>query len=441
MRVSIGILMALLVLSGPAWAQDAADPDEDYVLKKAREKLAGDGSASVPTPQAPSAPAASPAAQAAPAAASPASPSITIIINRGERPAREADDGEGSSDRPYFPFVIGFVPGLSFPFGTYDTSISAAAIGAMTGSVYGVQGAGVFSIALGDVRGAQGSGVFNIVEGSVQGAQGAGVFNIAGASEAVQGAGVFNIAGDVQGGQAAGVFNIAEAITGVQAAGVFNIADEMRGVQMAGLFNVAHDAKGLMIGVVNVADKLDGVAIGLVNVIGNGIYDINVDYQFDTGMSYLTYRSGTPFLYASFFAGQPAQEIARSAAGATFGAGLGHRFRFLFLTADVEACWETPLDAAYIAALGAAVLNEDWSTAAALQPENPSFASLKATFGFGRRRGFGPYVGIKADLGIEGLGGVPANLRSAFGSAVPYSFDMFGLEVTAWPKVFVGIKF
>lgn len=440
MRVSIGIFVALLVLSGPAWAQDAADPDEDYVLQKAREKLAGQES---PAESADSTTAPASAAQpASPSQPVQSSPTITIIINGGTRPGRGAQQSDDrASNYPYFPFVVGFVPGISFPFGTYDTSVSVAAIGAMTGSVYGVQGASVFSIALGDVRGAQGSGVFNTVEGTVQGAQGAGVFNIAGNAEAIQGAGVFNIAGDVHGGQAAGVFNIAENVRGVQAAGLFNIAEDMRGVQAAGIFNVAGDANGVMIGLVNIADSLDGVAIGLVNVIGNGIHDINIDYQFDTGMAYATYRSGTPFLYASFYTGQPASEIARTSEGATFGAGLGHRFRFLFLTADVEACWESPLDAEYLAAAGRALFTEDWSAPIWLEPYPKSFASLKATFGFGKRKGFGPYVGIKTDFGIEGVGGIPEWLRSAFGSPEPYAFELFGREVVAWPKIFAGIKF
>ncbi|HOZ72329.1 MAG TPA: hypothetical protein PLQ29_00710 [Spirochaetales bacterium] len=423
---------ALCALCGLASAQDA-DSADDYVLQKAREEYAassgsGDQAATdqdavmeqstvIAVPQAP-------ATKTVTTDGDGQSTVITIHIAE-DKPSAETDDDERR--RRYTPAVIGFVPGLSLPFGVYDTSLSLASVGALTGDVYGFQGSGVFNIA-DDV---------GIV-------QAAGVFNIADSVAGFQGAGVFNIADSIAGFQSAGMFNIADSANGVQAAGLFNIADEIRGVQVAGVVNVADRASGLMIGLVNIADELDGVAIGLVNIIGNGIHDLSVDYQFSTGMAYATYRSGTPFIYAAFSAGQPATEFMRTPIGLSTGVALGHRFRILFLTADVELGVETPIETADLALAMRALSNADPSRPETLLPLASAFSpfgSLRASFGFGNRKGFGPYAGIKADFAPSASGAVPTALRSAFGSAEPYIVPAFGVDLLVWPKWFIGIKF
>lgn len=381
---------------GSAWAQDSAtDSQEDFVLQQARDKY---------------------------------SAATSSQTGGADESAQAADDpAPDKSGHPYTPVVLSFVPGISFPFGTFDTSMSAAAIGALSGSVDGLQGAGVFNIADGDMRGLQGAGVFNIVAGSVRGTQGSGVFNI--------------VDQDVRGAQVAGVFNIAKRVDGLQAAGVFNIAGTMHGVQAAGVFNIAGKASGTMIGLVNIADELDGVAIGLVNIIGNGINDLSIDYQFDTGMAYATWRSGTPALYASFSAGQPAAELLSTTEGLTVGAALGHRFRLLFLTADIELGSETPVDPASFDRLVADIQSHEADGVGSIDPWEHSFGTLRASFGFGRRRDFGPYIGIKADFAPTGSESVPENLRHAFGDDTPYTVRLFDTDISIWPKWFIGIKF
>jgi hypothetical protein len=455
MRIFIVFLVVVCVSGGSVWAQDSGtDSSEDYVLQKAREEYSGNsGSGDDMTEFVEAAPAeeAAPASSAAPPAdQSESKPGISVtstdnsltIVISGNRDDDAESDGAESRNHPYFPFVYSFVPGVSIPFGIWDTSLSVAPIGAITGSVHGLQGAGIFNIADGDVQGVQGSGIFNIVEGDFRGLQGAGIFNIVhGHARGVQGAGIFNISGGANAVQGAGLFNIADNINGVQAAGLFNIADSMRGVQAAGLFNIAGDANGVMIGVVNVAENLDGLALGLVNIIGNGIHDISVDYQFDSGMTYATYRSGTPFLYAAFYAGQPFENLTQSANDITFGAGLGHRFKFLFLTADVDVCMETPLDIETLSALSQAIQAQDPDAIVQLESWKSSFASVRATFGFGDRRGFGPYVGIKTDIDIAELGAVPEIFRSSFGSTTASTVTLFGNTWEIWPKLFLGVKF
>jgi len=201
-----------------------------------------------------------------------------------------------------------------------------------------------------------------------------------------------------------------------------------------------------MIGLVNIADELDGVAIGLVNIIGNGIHDFALDYQFDSRMTYAAYRSGTPFLYAAFTAGQPSTEFLRTAEGLTAGAALGHRFKFLFLTADIELGMETPVDPATLDAIYqdiVAVSNDDFgkSDFSSLLGSSRSFGTLRASFGFGNRRGFGPYIGIKADFAPSGSTQVPATMQRSFGTAVPYTVTVFDTSIDIWPKWFLGLKF
>ena len=439
------VAAAMCAMCGFASAQDT-DATEDYVLQKAREEFAAstdsaDQDAAVEQTTVVDGPKAT-VTKTVTTDGDSQSTVITIQINK-DKPSETVGEAEDGDDGlRYTPFLVGFVPGISMPFGFYDTSLSLAAIGAVTGDVYGFQGAGVFNIA-DDVGMVQGAGVFNIAD-SLTGFQGAGVFNITGQANGFQGAGVFNIADQSNGFQGAGVFNIADQAHGVQAAGVFNIADEMHGVQMAGVVNVADKASGVMIGLVNIADELDGVAIGLVNIIGNGIHDLSVDYQFSSGMAYATYRSGTPFVYAAFSAGQPAAEFMRTPVGLSTGVALGHRFRILFLTADVELGVETPVDAADIALALRSLPDADPSRPETLLPLASAFSpfgSLRASFGFGNRKGFGPYAGIKADFAPSASGAVPAAMRSAFGSAEPYVANVFGVDLNIWPKWFVGIKF
>lgn len=429
MKRSILFLLAVaLCATAGVWAQASDEPSEDYVLQQARDRYAEQ-----------SVPAATETQSSTTTTFNTPGGSVTIITTKNQKAQTD------STERPYTPFVLSFVPGVSMPWGVYDTSFAFGSIGSLVGDVDGAQVSGVFNIAAGEINGLQGAGVFNLAEGSINGLQGSGVFNISGGDvNGAQAAGVFNIAdGEVSFLQSAGVFNIANSVNGVQSAGVFNIAESVNGVQAAGLFNIAGQANGVMIGLVNVADELDGIAIGLVNIIGNGINDLSLDYQYSTNTVYTTYRSGTPFLYASFFAGQSVDEIFDSTDTLTLGTGIGHRFRLLFLTADVELCAEMPVDEQSLAAVkdlgSAGSPPASWDEFTNSLP--PIFGSLRASFGFGSRRGFGGYLGIKTDFEVLGSNTVPQRLRSSMGEEDSYRWHAFGTDFEFWPKVFIGLKF
>lgn len=442
-RIAFFLLAAALCATSGVWAQATDEPSEGFVLQQARDRYADQS-----TPTSANSPNSTSTTFNTPGG------SVTIITTKNQK--APSDD----TARPYTPFVLSFVPGVSLPWGTFDSSFAFGYIGSLVGDIDGAQVSGVFNIAAGEINGLQGAGVFNLAEGDINGLQGAGVFNISGGDVSgaqgagvfniaegdvsfLQGAGVFNIAGSVNGIQSAGVFNIASSVHGVQSAGLFNIADSVNGVQAAGLFNIAGQARGAMIGLVNVADELDGLAIGLVNIIGNGINDLSIDYQYNTDTVYATYRSGTPFLYASFYAGQDVDQLFSSSETLTVGTGLGHRFRVLFLTADLELCAEMPVDAGSLAAMkelsSTEALPASWEEFTDALP--PVFGSVRASFGFGKRKGFGGYFGVKTYFEVANSNTVPERLRNSFGERDSYRWRVFGTEFEFWPKVFIGLKF
>jgi hypothetical protein len=379
-RIVFSVLAAALCATSGVWAQTSDEPSEDYVLQQARDRYADQSETDTVEIQ-----------NSNTTTFNTPGGSVTIITTRNQKPPTDRNE------LPYTPFVLSFVPGISLPWGMYDTSFAFGYIGNLVG----------------DVNGAQASGVFNIAAGEINGLQSAGVFNITGS------------------------------VNGVQSAGIFNIADTVNGVQAAGLFNIAGQVTGAMIGLVNVADELDGVAIGLINIIGNGIHDLSVDYQYNTNTVYTTYRSGTPFLYASFYAGQAADELFSSSDTLTIGTGLGHRFRVLFLTADVELCAEMPVDTTSMAAVkdlsSSEAQHASWEEFTNALP--PVFGSIRASFGFGQRRGFGAYLGVKTDFEVYGTSTVPERLRKSSGDDDSYRWQAFGTDFEFWPKIFIGLKF
>lgn len=333
-------------------------------------------------------------------------------------------------DFPYSPFVIAFVPGLSVPFGTYNTNLAAGAIGSAVGELNGIQASGVFSVAEAAVRGVQTAGVFNAANASMRGIQSAGVFNV--------------VDGDFNGIQSAGIFNSTGGrMTGIQSAGIFNHAGSFNGLMASGIINQTGKGRGLMVGLVNVADDLDGVAIGLVNNIKNGVRDIAFDYQFASKMAYVTYRSGTPMLYAVAYVGEHSKQIfSDDNTTRAAGFGLGHRLKVLFLTVDAELAYEivnvTPNLAALMDLARTGQLPAD---ASALVNEFDSYGSARFSFGFGSRRGSGIYLGIKMDFGDIGPLSVPQHLRYGLNKDMTSGTVAFGREWAVWPKWFVGFKF
>ncbi|HOX33096.1 MAG TPA: hypothetical protein PLB91_12260 [Spirochaetales bacterium] len=349
-----------------------------------------------------------------------------------------AESPAKARERPYAPFVLSLVPGLSFPFGTYDATVHLGLVGSLAGSVEGLQLANVFAIAEAEVEGFQAAGVFSLAGGAVEGVQAAGVFTIAGgAIEGFQGAGVFNIAdGEVDGFQAAGVFNIAGDLDGFQAAGVFNVAERVEGSQVAAVLNVAEELDGLQIGLVNIADRMDGVQIGLVNIaLSPGLSSTGGFYEPDTDYLYGALQSGSRRLYALISAGMPREDWGRRSRDLLLGYGLGTRLEL------GQACLDLDLSALSLVGPQLPAIGEALDEGRPLADEAASdlipFPSLRACLGLplaGKLRLVG---GLKVDFDLADAPRLPEALKR--GRA--HSSELFGVDYRAWTKLYLGLAF
>lgn len=325
---------------------------------------------------------------------------------------QEADYGddteaapEEQSDRPYAPFILSFVPGISTPVGIWDSSIALGAIGSAAGTVDGIQASGIFSMAAG-INGVQASGVFNMAE-------------------------------HVFGVQAAGVFNMANRVEGVMAAGVFNIAGDVEGLMTAGIFNIAGNVEGVMLGWINVADSVDGATIGLLNFVENGVGDLSAEYQLETGLAYLVWRGGSPSFYTSFYAGADGEALLDGRlVNPSFGLGIGSRTTLAFLELDTELCLETVATEANFQAANEAL----WNPANLKSyPWESSFLAFRASLALGHGA-MRPVAGIKADIAVDGAFAVPEYQKTGLAGVEGMPVQLFDLSLRLWTKWFLGLR-
>ena len=150
------------------------------------------------------------------------------------------------------------------------------------------------------------------------------------------------------------------------------------------------------------------------------------------------YRTGTDSLYAVYYGGLGSEDWFVDADSLIAGLGLGHRIRVGEGGLDVEVSAEQDLYADRRSALSAAAEAEDerafWNL---LRP----YPSVRAALNF-------PVLGIKAVLGIEADFDVPSwgsyvpdRLKTSSFSPGGWSGELWGLEFTAWPKVYFGLSF
>jgi hypothetical protein len=391
----IALAAALIIQAAVAFAQDgeqarsSAEPSERSALQRARDKYWSAKKADAKSPEK-AVEADRPAADGGPASAA-----------QGE--ATTAQDGEF----PYTPVQISFVPGLELPSGTYDTSLSAGAIGNISRDVSGAQGAGVFSIAR-RIHGAQGSGVFNMADEELRG---------------VQGAGVFNIAGEVRGAQAAGVFNVAGDLRGIQAAGALNVADEVEGAQ---------------VGIFNFARRIDGVQIGLFNYVVEGIHSFGFAYEPQSSYAYAYWQSGSPFLYTKWSIGAPFREGGIVPGDAVLGFGLGSRHSLSELDIDAELSAECAVRSISFERGGDGKwCGREWrdDDECRRHPRVYPSARVEASLPVGRQwRIFGA---LKADVDIDALG---ERVPDGLAKGRSWRGRLWGEDFTVWPKWSLGVK-
>ncbi|MBL8966987.1 MAG: hypothetical protein JNG85_08260, partial [Spirochaetaceae bacterium] len=382
-------LLVVSVLSiQAAFAQSSGEPSEQSVLDKAREKYQNSTAPAAPVVPAP------------PSLPAPEEPTFVEAAQENEDEARV----------PFHPFVIGFVPGLSFPMGEFDAGVDLGVVIASARDILGVQAAGVFSTAR-DIHGFQASGVFNTAR-DLRGVQTSGVFNTARRVQGIQTAGVFNTAsGQVDGIQSSGVFNTAAGkVEGAQLAGVFNTAaGDVEGVQAAGVFNRARNVEGLQIGLVNIAEEVDGAQIGLVNISRAGVGGVGLAYDPLIEELGAYWQTGSRSLFTVFRASAPIADwgVANDRVLFSWGLGtrLGGRHDWLYLDLEAAAAQELgPL----IEAFG----SMDGTAACPRTVELRPYPELRLTLGVplgGRLHLLG---GMVVDVEIDGWQALPSRLKT-----------------------------
>jgi len=359
----------------------------------------------------------------------------------------ETDSASDQDSVPYAPMILGFVPGLSIPFGYFDASMAAGAIGILARDINGIEASGVFNLSR-DIRGFQAAGVFNlarsvvgfqsagtfnIVDKDLLGFQSAGIFNIVnGHVSGFQAAGIFNLDGKVDAPvQAAGIFNVVDEIRGFQAAGIFNIAQTVEGGQAAGIFNAAKRVQGVQIGLVNVTDHIDGVQLGLVNIAGNGVGSLGVTYEPSTNFFYAHIQEGTPALYTVAGLGAAAGDWGTNISGFVASLGLGSRTRLFGLNIDLDVSASQPL-------AGMPMDREAWRTCdSSLQDRFRPYPSIRLMAGLPVGERLQIVAGLAADIDMDSLG---SRVPEALKTANVWNGSAFGEGFSAYYKWFFGIK-
>lgn len=340
-----------------------------------------------------------------------------------------ADDGEGgdpNSAEPadgtpaYFtPLSISAVPGLSFPFGEWNSTLHLGVIGSIAAPLDFIQVSSIFNI----------SGRHTFL-------QLAAIFNLSDEGSDVQASGVFNISDDQSDVQAAGVFNIGNYVRGVQLGGVFNINGELEGVALAGVFNISGKAKGLLLAPINIVDELDGFAIGLINIIGNGFNDISVDYQWAGQSLYASWKSGTDKLYTLVYAGVPIEVLSGTLEDTfTTGFGVGLRLPFEGFWLDGELCLENAFDGS-----GVFLGFPSGVDTFADYVWNAAFMSLRVAINGDLSLGPVPYIGIKADIRLPGSNAMPEYLRQGLWGSEPWVLGAGEVSVEVYPRIYAGLR-
>lgn len=317
----------------------------------------------------------------------------------------------------YTPIQISLVPGIALPFSS-NSAICVGPIGNISGRVDLLQAAGVFNIASA-IRGLQAAGVFNIAGENMEGIQAAGVFNIAGGNQASL--------------QVGGVFNIASGSAGSQISGVFNIAGDTQGLQIGPVFNIAGDIDGIQVGLVNLAGKVRGIQVGLLSFSSNGVFDLELDWEPDTGFFRTSLETGNSFLFARYAVAAPKDELFNIWDSALVSAGLGTRLgdpKSLYLDLSVSASQAIGSDP------GLFVQSITWCNGHSPKEVLAPWPTLEA----GLSLKLGP-AQLTAGLRTEvSLGSAP-NLPSLRAQGWKYEDRWFGESFTAWTTWYLGFGF
>lgn len=277
-----------------------------------------------------------------------------------------------STNVRYQPFALSIVPGINFPGPGTNANIVLSPFMAEQDNVEGMQISSFMNMVNNKMEGIQATGFMNLDRGSVQGIQGAGFMN--------------QVYGNFQGIQSAGFMNVTKG--------------KVEGVQIAGFLNVAKSIDGIQIGIINVAEENDGLALGLLNIIGNGIHEPGVYWEFLPGNNnvWFQFQSGTKHFYTTWLAGTRADFDGDYG---VFGGGLGWRLGNNGLTLDLELLAREIITSDTASSMGSSRSKEELKSALEKDLEM-LYPTARVSLNLGARNVFSLFCSYSADLMVDG---------------------------------------
>lgn len=278
----------------------------------------------------------------------------------------------------YQPFALSIVPGVNFPRPGNNANIVLSPFIAEQDNVEGMQLSSFMNMVNNNMMGIQVTGFMNLDRGSAEGIQSAGFMN--------------EVHGDFQGIQTAGFMNMTKG--------------KMQGIQASSFLNVAGSIDGVQIGIINVADENNGVALGLLNLIGNGIHEPGVYWDFLPGHNqiWFQFQSGTSHFYTTWLGGTQADFDGNYAA---FGGGIGWRLGDNGLTLDIELLSRQIITEDMVDYYGSKQFRDDLK--ALFEDEEINFQyqgmwypTARATLNLGARNTFTLFGSFSADFAFAG---------------------------------------
>jgi hypothetical protein len=214
----------------------------------------------------------------------------------------------------------------------------------------------------------------------------------------------------------------------------------------------------VQVGLVNVAKSMDGVQIGLFNYVADGIHELGVAYEPQSGFAYASWQSGSKSFYTRWGYGATGKDwkVDFDDAVASFGIGSRNSISIVDFDIDLSAeCavrsfsfdlkkvksrnWDDDYDyddddcESHRDREEAA--HDDYYYVPESWPRIYPSLRIEANIPLGRHMKL--FGGFKADIDIDALGDrVPESLKCGKG----WKGEVWGGEFTVWPKWFIGLK-
>jgi hypothetical protein len=180
---------------------------------------------------------------------------------------------------------------------------------------------------------------------------------------------------------------------------------------------------------------MDGIQLGLLNIARDGVLGVGVAYEPSTSYLSAWWQNGTRLLYTVVQVEAPSTDLMTRAdrliVGAGLGTRLGGRYNFPYLDAELLVNQEI---GSRLADWAQVFQDCDASVVGLVTP----FPELRLRLGLPLARHLSVVGGLTVDFDLASL---PGHLPSALRSGYVAPFKLFGEDITAYGRWFVGLKF